>query len=49
MKYFFIDGVIKAIDFEYRKRIVNVIKNPHQGLTHEEAEILRACYGIGTM
>jgi hypothetical protein len=34
MKYFVIDGVVRAGDFDYRKRISNVFKNPKDGLTN---------------
>lgn len=44
-----IDGVARAIDFDYRKRITNVFKNPKEGLSNEQAVNLRDCYGPGTM
>jgi hypothetical protein len=32
-----IDGVARAIDFDYRKRMMNVFKKPKEGLSNEEA------------
>jgi hypothetical protein len=49
MKYIIINGAIKAVDFEYRKRIANIFKNPNQGLSNETAEKMRQSYGPGTM
>jgi hypothetical protein len=34
MKYFVIDGVVRAGDFDYRKTISKVFQNPKEGLTN---------------
>jgi hypothetical protein len=49
MKYVIMNGVIKAVDFEYRKRISNIFKSPIQGYEHNLAQKLRLSYGPGTM
>lgn len=49
MKYVIINGVIKAVDFEYRKRISNIFKSPVQGYDIKIAQKLRNSYGPGTM
>lgn len=43
------NGVIKAIEFQYRNRLIDIMKKPDQGFVHEEVQKMRACYGIGTM
>jgi hypothetical protein len=49
MKYVIMNGVIKAVDFEYRKRIANVFANPKEGYDNTKAQKMRLSYGPGTM
>lgn len=49
MKYVILNGVIQAIDFEYRKTIAHIFKNPSQGFSNRTAQKMRSCYGPGTM
>jgi len=49
MKYVILNGIIKAVNFEYRKRIANIFKNSLQGFNNNIVEKLRICYGPGTM
>lgn len=49
MKYVILNGIVRAVDYQYRRRIANILKNPKQGLDNAEVQRLRECHGTGTM
>jgi hypothetical protein len=49
MKYVILDNVIKPVEFNFRKRIIDIFQNPENGFNQADAEHMRNSFGIGTI